>query len=335
VVALWWQSTGAGDVDRGDDRLITLAPADAPIAGRAFPFVFPAPAGPLSYRGPTFSIEWRIEPRLGRPASSHETTYQGVVIEADPDAPVHVIAAEQLRRLGATEWSGVQDAVLSRDQIVRLLEKWDRFDDRAAPARIGCACLLGFWLCSFVVLPVDLVAALFGAGEGSLRRIGDIYSWAWAALFVAGLVALLVSRGMERRLGLSVEFADRIVRPGDDLVCLVGLEPRRAVTIARIEVVVIGQATASGSDGGGAPNAELCRTVVVAPVSRTYEAHLRQEVAIRVPIARDAAASFESQWHGVEWRVVLSVIPDRGMTVVREYPFVVHPTRWSSGGGRA
>jgi hypothetical protein len=335
VVALWWQSTGAGDVDRGDERVLTLAPANAPIAGRAYPFAFPAPAGPLSYRGPTFSIEWRIEARLGRPASSRESPYQGVVIHEDPDAPVRGIAAEQLPSLGAPEWSGEQDAVLSRDQVVRLLEQKDRLDDRAAPARVGCACLAGFWLCSFVVLPLDFVAALFGGGEGTLRRIFDIYSWAWVGLFVAGLVGLLVFRGIERRLGLSIGFRDRVVRPGDDLVCVVGLRPLRAVAMARIEMTVIGEATASGSDGGGAPPAELCRAVVVVPVSRTYEAHLRQQVLIRATIPRDAAASFESRWHGVQWRAVVSVVPDRGMTVVREYAFIVHPTRWWSDGGPA
>jgi hypothetical protein len=329
VVALWWETTGQGDVDRGAEQIIELAASGAAIEDRTFPFSFPAVAGPLSYTGKTFSLEWRVEARLGATNRGSASNWQGLVLEADPRAPVHTIGAAQLFWLTDRNFTPPVDnaEVVSRDRVSRLLEDREAFDRRAQPTQIGCltffivSCALGF-----VTIPLDMIAELLGAGD-VVSRYGQTTVLVLTCLVIVALLGLLVvERRLEHNLGLTLRLADRIVRPGDDLVCAIGLHPVRAASIAGAEVrVTCEESSTSYGDSGGTQRVELFTSTVVASPPRTFHAGAREQLTVRIPLPRDAAATFESRAHGVKWQAQVSVKLGPRMSIERKLGFVVYP----------
>ena len=329
VVAMWWQTAGEGDVDRGAEHVIELAAPDAAIAGGTFPFSYPAAPGPLSYRGRKFFVEWRVEARLGRAGwGSGVPTWQGIVLEVDQNAPVRSIAVAQLLGLaGKTTVSGnLGAAVLSRELVSRLLEEGDSFNRRAEPTRLGCAVV---FLSGFVAFPLYLVASFF-AGDLADRYASRVYLGMACLLVIAALVALARSRRNERDLGLTLWLADRIVRPGEDLVVVLGVHPARSLEISGAEIRVIGEESSttsgSGGDAGDTTRVELFKTTVVASPPRTFQADVPEKLTVRVPLPLDAAATFESRHHGVEWQALVTLKPVRGPSVARKLTFIVYPS---------
>lgn len=327
VVALWWETTGQGDVDRGAEQVIDLAPPDAAIAGCTFPFSCPAPPGPLSYEGRTFAVEWRIEARLGGAGGgSGVSSRQVIVLEVDPDTPVRSIAVAQLHWLaGRTTVSG-DAGVLSRELVSRLLEEEDELDRRAEPARIGCAI---FFLLGLVLFPLYLIADLLGAGDLIDRHAGSIYLGVGCLFVIAALVALARSRRSEQDLGVTLQLADRIVRPGEDLVCTLGVYPVRPFEISSAEIRVTAEeastTSGTGGDAGDTTRVELFQTTVAASPARTFPADVSEKLIVRVPLPPDAAATFESRHHRVQWRALVTLTPVRGTLIARKLTFAVYP----------
>jgi hypothetical protein len=334
VVAIWWQTTGEGDVDQGPEQVIELAAPDAAIAGRTFSFSCPAAPGPLSYRGRKFSVEWRVEARLGRAGRGRrDPNWQGIVLEVDPDAPVRSIAVAQLHWLAckSTVSGDVGAAVLSRELVSHLLEEGDWFDRRAEPARMGCATIFVFGALGFpAYLIVSLTMSLFGAGELADRHMVPLYLGVAFLLLGAMLVGLALSRRSERDLGLTLGLTDRIVRAGDDLVCTLGVHPDRPIEISGAEIRVTGEessTTTSIGEAGSTTRVVLFQSTVVASRPRTFLGDVSEKLIVRVPLPRDAAATFESPHHRVEWRALVTLKPVRGTGVARKLTFVVYPSR--------
>jgi hypothetical protein len=329
AVAVWWETTGQGDVDRGAEQVIELAASGAAIDDRTFPFSFPAAAGPLSYTGRTFSLEWRVEARLGAANRGSASNWQGIVLEADPRAPVHTIGAAQLFWLTDRNFAAPVDnaEVVSRDRVSRLLEDQEAFDRRAQPTQIGCltffivSCALGF-----LTIPLSMIAELLGV-EDVFSRYGQTTVLVLTSLVIVALLALLAfERRVERNLGLTLRLADRIVRPGDDLVCVIGLHPVRAATIAGAEVRVTSEeSSTSYGDSGSTARVELFTSTVVASPSRTFNADAPEQLTVRIPLPRDAAATFESRAHGVKWQAQVSVKLGPRTSIERKLGFVVYP----------
>ena len=218
-------------------------------------------------------------------------------------------------------------AVLSRELVSRLLEEEDGFDRRAEPARIGCAV---FFMVGILAFPASLIADFLIGGELIGRHIGTFYLGVASLLLAAVLVALARSRRAERGLGLTLWLTDRIVRPGEDLVCTLGVHPVRPIDISGAEIRVTGEessTTSSPGEAGSTTRVELFQSTVMASPPRTFLADVSEKLIVRVPLPRDAAATFESPHHRVEWRALVTLKPVRGTLVARKLTFVVYPSR--------
>jgi hypothetical protein len=170
------------------------------------------------------------------------------------------------------------------------LEEGDGFDRRAEPARIGCAT---FFVVAILGFPVSLIADFFVGGDLIGRHIGTIYLGMASLLLAAMLVGLALSRRSERDLGLTLWLSDRIVRPGEDLVCTLGVHPVRPIEIsaAAIRVTAEESSTSRGvGDVGSTRRVELFQSTVVASPPRTFPADVSEKLIVRVPLPRDAAA---------------------------------------------
>lgn len=330
VVVRWWETTRGGDVERGDDEVIELAAPEAAISGRTFPFSFPAPVGPLSYTGATFSLEWRVEARLGS-SRGNAPNWQGIVVEANPEAPVHAIPAMHLFWLTKSNVAPPRNptTMLSREYVTGLLEDKETFDRRAQPLQVGCltffivSCLAGF-----LTIPASMIAEGLGAGELVSRYAATGIQITAAVCVVALLVLLVIERRREHTLGLAIRLADRVVRPGDDLVCTIGVHPMRRRTMAGAEVRVRAEesSTSTSSDSvGDTRRVELFQTTVVASPPRTLRAGTPEEFTVRIPLPRQAAATFESRYHGIKWEAQVSIKLGRRLSIERALGFVVYP----------
>jgi hypothetical protein len=330
VVVRWWETTREGDVERGDEEVVELAAGDASIGGQTFPFSFPAAIGPLSYAGTTFSLEWRVEARLGRSRGS-TPNWQGIVIEADPAEPVRGVPAMQLFWLTNSNVSPPRNAtaVLPREYVSGLLEDKETFARRAQPTQIGCltffivSCFLGF-----VMIPITMITDWLGAEELVSRYASTGFYVIVGVVIVALLVLLVIERRLEHNLGLTIRLADRLVRPGDDLVCTIGVHPVRARTIAGAEVRVTAQesSTSSGVDSvGDTRRVMLFDSTVVASPPRALRADTSEQFTVRIPLPRDAAATFESRYHGVEWKTQVSIRLGPRTSIDRTLGFLVYP----------
>jgi hypothetical protein len=331
VVVASWQTTGEGEVDRGDTQVVELAAASETISSTTFPFTFPAPHGPLTYSGKTFSLAWRVEARLGASDRAAVAHGQDIVIEADPDAPVAGIAAAQLLWLAGGNSTTYGDGMgaVSPERVDRLLVDKQAFDRRAQPTQLGCLSIfVGAGLLGFLAFPVIMIAEWLGAGDAG-SRYGVTMVLVLTLLLVVALQALLaVERRIERNLGLTIRITDGIVRPGGDLVCLIGVDPNRQVSIAGAEICVTAEEASTSSSPAEASTTkrvELFRSTIVVSPARVFPAGMSEEMTVRVPLPRDAAASFESRYHGVEWQARVSVKLSRRTAIDRTLAFVVYP----------
>ena len=187
-----------------------------------------------------------------------------------------------------------------------------------------------FFVVGILAFPVSLIADFFVGGELVGRHIGKLYLGVASLLLAAVLVALARSRRSERDLGVTLWLADRIVQPGEDLVCTLGVHPVRPIEISGAEIRVTGEessTTTSPGEAGSTTTVELFRATVVASPPRRFLADVSEKLIVRVPLPRDAAATFESPHHGVEWRALVTLKPVHGTLIARKLTFVVYPPR--------
>jgi hypothetical protein len=219
--------------------------------------------------------------------------------------------------------------VLSPDQVGRLLEEKEARDRRAEPAQLGCLTVVVVALVlGCLNIPLSMLAEWLDAGDLHARHGATALLTVAAVVVSAMLIAWAISRRIERNLGLTIRLAERIVRPGDDLVCTIGLRAARPRRIAGAEVDVIAEESSTSTSPGEAGSTRRTtlfhRTVVASP-PRTLDAGRPGRFTVRVALPRDAAASFESRHHGVEWRARVSLRLGRRTSIDRTLAFVVHP----------
>jgi hypothetical protein len=326
VVAFWWETTGGGDVDRGTERTIQLAPADGPIGGATLPFAFDVPAGPLSYYGRNFAITWIVEARLSAPESVGERVRTLVVVEPDPTDRAPAVGAEQLDEvtsLGARNRSAPPGAPLPRTVVERLLSELDHTRERNDTRSFGC--------CSVILLWGLFIGALTMPAPGPDTAIERAIAYGSAVLGVVLVVvtawAILRSLRTRNRLGLHVGLATRLVRAGEPLVCTVRISPDASAEIASVEATLVATEWVRASSAGGpeAVTVELYRASTMISGPQSVAAGAREAFEGRLDIPADAPASFSSAHHRVSWEAQVCVVTPGSLPLVERLRFVVHP----------
>jgi hypothetical protein len=326
VVALRWEARGQGDVDRGAERALVLAEADADISGNAFPFALEAPLGPLSYTSRTLAIEWLLEARLSLPPLVGEVVSRRIIVEADSDGEPPPLAGDQLEsvRQRAQATLGLPaGAPLDRATVERLvLDK--EAERKKAPGPIGCGPLLWAWW-----LVASLALAWSAAGE--YATFERIMGFGCGGVSLVVLVSMVVSTIRERRarhhLALEVSVKPRVVRPGGSILCTARVFPGDATEISSIEATLIGQELAYGSDIDGPTRSciEIHRTTTVIANAQRLESSAPETFDARVEIPLDAPGSFESAHNRVNWELHVTVKLPRFPPLEQQMGLVVHP----------
>jgi hypothetical protein len=326
VLALRWEARGQGDVDRGAERTLVLAEADADISGGAFPFALEAPLGPLSYTSRTLAIEWLLEARLAVRSLVGEVVTRRIIVEADPDGEPPPLAGDQLesvRQRAQTTLGLPAGAPLDRATVERLVIDKE-VERKQAPGPIGCGPLLWVW---WLVAALPLAWSAAGEYATFERIMGFVCGGVSLVVVVSMVVSTIRERRARHRLALEVNVSPRVVRPGGSILCTVRVFPGDATEISSIEATLIAQELAYGSDIDGPTRSciEIHRTTIVMATARRLASSAPETFDARVEIPPDAPGSFESAHNRVDWEVRVTVHVPRFPPLDQQLGLVVHP----------
>jgi hypothetical protein len=102
----------------------------------------------------------------------------------------------------------------------------------------------------------------------------------------------------------------------------------RRIGIAGAEVRVTAEELSTSSspgEAGDATRVELFQSTVIASPARTFRADTPEQFIVRIPLPHDAAATFESRYHRVEWLALVSLKLGKRTSIDRRLMFVVYP----------
>lgn len=279
-----WRTHGKGNEDSSQEEPLTL------FSGRwqsgqnvSYPFEFPAPYLPVSYRGTLFSVEWSLRARADVPGA------------IDPKAEVNFIILPGQRPPATVDDSDVED----------LLDRMPQSISMQIPPAVGLAVasasfVLGLWL----------IWRFWGAvTTGAIKESHMWTLWGGAACLLfgsGGLWYALRHLILAKKLGaVDVELNSFVVRPDDTLTCKVRFRPHAEIDLTEAKLRLT--AKEETVEGSGKNKRTKSATVHKEEVKLVSERRVMAEESVFLEgsfhLAPDAPLTFHGGSNSLEWKV--------------------------------
>jgi hypothetical protein len=271
-VALYWRTSGKGDVEQGQPEALDLVLDERlDVGARSLPFSFTAPDGPPTVHGRLVNVDWVLYAFV---RTSHGA--------ADLHDDLVLVAARSTVLDGKPRGS-VRSRSLARPKTPDAA-------DLSAAALLGGISLIG-------------LAIGLNGGEGWMCGCGlpGLVAGLCAAALVPGALAA-------RRLGpVTLEVADEVA-PGEHLRVALSFTPPQAVALNAIRVTLRAEESAtsgSGSDAKTEKHQAFFERLDLSGPTTVGPSGFTGEVELRLP--PDAPPSFATSKNSIRWTLQVEV----------------------------
>lgn len=300
-----WRTHGSGNIDSGEAERVVLDTAGSWSAGdvKSYPFTFPAPKSPYTYRGQYVNVDWYVMAQADIAWAFDPKAEEEFLLVAKSDAPLasHVETSRQADSAGASP-STLGNKVMFVVSAVFLL--------------IGLGVLTG-----------GLMSAFIGEQDGWLDGIGFLlFGSVFACVGGAVLYFALRNRLAERLLGdIQTEIPSHRLRRGGKVNCKINFVAKAALDLDKITAALTGEEKAVS--GSGTRRTTYSVTLHEEVQTELYGQRISAGTAVEkkflLTLPPDAAPSFTASDNSITWTLTLHIYINYAPDWQESFPLTV------------
>jgi hypothetical protein len=309
-----WRTSGAGiQASGGREELVLFSGAWQPNHDYVYPFQFPAPAGPLTYRGRLLNVHWMV------------------AAQADVSFGLDLRVEEEIQVVGRSPAPHGDGALPFQT-------------DFGTPPSAPISGQMGGVGLSTPAMSMPLAAVIAALGIflliGGPRLVfgSDTVFWSGGTFTIVGLIfavlgGLSLYRAVrnplaQRTLGpVTADLSPRVVRRGEQIACNLSFQPRTSMQMTGITAaLVLREVTMRRRrNQKRAVTQEAFREAMTLAQGRTLQPGEPIDVRATIPVPADGACTFRAPDNSLNWTVEVRIGVGGKPDWASEYAIDVHP----------